>query len=169
MAHSYSSEYPLEVVVDEGIKAFFEEFYKTSDTPDAHDKYADSFTGDATLIMASKKAVGREGKFYLFAFVARFCSIFRPDTQRLRDMWPSGSSSKSLGLALGIALIFDLQRFWPLEKACGQLLLHGKINSILTLGWNAKSRKLVFIPHLRSSLLDQTRMSLCFMALLPIL
>ena len=84
MAHSYSSQYPLEVVVDEGMKAFFEEFYKTSDTPGAHDKYADSFTGDATLIMASKKAVGREGKFHLFAFVARFCSIFRPDTQRLR-------------------------------------------------------------------------------------
>jgi hypothetical protein len=56
MAHSYSSQYPLEVVVDEGMKAFFEEFYKTSDTLDAHDKYADSFTGDATLIMASKKA-----------------------------------------------------------------------------------------------------------------
>jgi len=61
MAHSYSSQYPLEVVVDEGIIAFFEEFYKTSDTPDAHEKYADSFTSDATLIMASKKTVGREG------------------------------------------------------------------------------------------------------------
>ena len=133
MAHSYSSQYPLEVVVDEGMKAFFEEFYKTSDTLDAHDKYADSFTGDATLIMASKKAVGREGKFqvHLFAFVARFCSIFRPDTQRLRDVWPSGSFSKSLGLVLRIALIFDLQRFWLLEKACGQLLPRGKINSIL--------------------------------------
>jgi hypothetical protein len=76
MAHSYSSQYPVKVAVDEGIIAFFEEFYKTSDTPDAHDKYADSFTGGATLIMASKKAVGREGKFYLFAFVARFCSMF---------------------------------------------------------------------------------------------
>jgi hypothetical protein len=75
MAHSYSSQYPLEVVVDEEIKAFFEEFYKTSDALDAHDKYADFFTGDATLIMASKKAVGREGKFHLFAFVARLFNI----------------------------------------------------------------------------------------------
>jgi len=46
--------------VDDGIKTFFEEFYNTSDTPDAHDKYADSFTQDATLVMASKKGVGRE-------------------------------------------------------------------------------------------------------------
>jgi hypothetical protein len=61
MAHSYKSEYPPGVQADDGIKAFFEEFYKTSDTPDAHEKYADSFTGDATLIMASKKGVGREG------------------------------------------------------------------------------------------------------------
>jgi hypothetical protein len=61
MAHSYKSQYPIGVQVDDGIKAFFEEFYKTSDTPDAHEKYADSFTGDATLILASKKGVGREG------------------------------------------------------------------------------------------------------------
>jgi len=61
MAHSYKSEYPAGVQVDDGIKAFFEEFYKTSDTPDAHEKYADSFTGDAALVMASKKVVGREG------------------------------------------------------------------------------------------------------------
>jgi hypothetical protein len=61
MPHSYKSEYPAGVQVDDGIKAFFEEFYKTSDTPDAHEKYADSFTGDATLVMASKKVAGREG------------------------------------------------------------------------------------------------------------
>lgn len=60
MAHSYKSEYPAGVELDDGIKAFFEEFYKTSDTPDVHEKYADSFTKDATLIMASKKGVGRE-------------------------------------------------------------------------------------------------------------
>jgi hypothetical protein len=62
MAHSYKSEYPPGVQIDDDIKAFFEEFYKTSDTPDAHDKYADSFTRDATLVVASKKGVGREGK-----------------------------------------------------------------------------------------------------------
>jgi hypothetical protein len=44
-------------------------------------------------------------------------------------VWPSGTSSKSLGLVLRIALIFDLQRFWLLEKACGQQLPHGKIKS----------------------------------------
>jgi hypothetical protein len=66
MPHSYKSEYPPGVQVDDGIKAFFEEFYQTSDTPDAHEKYADSFTGDATLLVASKKAVGTEGIKLLF-------------------------------------------------------------------------------------------------------
>ncbi|KAG0646719.1 hypothetical protein D0Z07_6239 [Hyphodiscus hymeniophilus] len=60
MSHSYASEYPPGVQVDEGIKAFFEEFYKTSDTPDAHDKYADSFTDGAVLVMASKRVQGRD-------------------------------------------------------------------------------------------------------------
>ncbi|EON63447.1 hypothetical protein W97_02675 [Coniosporium apollinis CBS 100218] len=55
---SYTSDYPS-TDFDADFKKFFEEFYATSDTPDAHDKYADSFTEDATLIMASKKAKGR--------------------------------------------------------------------------------------------------------------
>ncbi|MCJ1369412.1 hypothetical protein MMC20_000623 [Loxospora ochrophaea] len=41
------------------VQAFFTEFYKTSDTPDAHEKYADAFTEDATFILASKTAKGR--------------------------------------------------------------------------------------------------------------
>ncbi len=68
MAHSYKSEYPQGVQVDDGIKAFFEEFYKTSDTTDAHEKYADSFTKDATIIVASKKAVGSEGMKSMFSY-----------------------------------------------------------------------------------------------------
>jgi hypothetical protein len=68
MAHSYKSEYPTGIQVDEGIKQFFEEFYKISDaapaSPDAHEKYADAFTKDATLIVASKKGVGRDGEIY---------------------------------------------------------------------------------------------------------
>jgi len=60
MSHSYASEYPPHVSAADGIKAFFEGFYKLSDTPDAHEAYADSFTENATLVMASKKCVGRE-------------------------------------------------------------------------------------------------------------
>jgi len=60
MSHSYRSEVPQGIELDDGIRAFFEEFYKTSDTPDAHDKYADSLTADADFIMASKKAKGRD-------------------------------------------------------------------------------------------------------------
>lgn len=56
---TYTSEYPP-VDFDPAYKKFFEDFYATSDTPDAHDKYIKHFTKDATLIMASKKAVGSD-------------------------------------------------------------------------------------------------------------
>jgi hypothetical protein len=62
MPHSYTSEYPSGVQIDDGIKKYFEDFYKTSDTPDLHEKYAGSFTEDATFVLASKKAVGRAGR-----------------------------------------------------------------------------------------------------------
>lgn len=57
---SYASDYP-QVEIDADVKKFFEEFYQTSDTAGAHEKYADAFTPDATLIMASKKVKGRDG------------------------------------------------------------------------------------------------------------
>jgi len=63
MSHTYTSTYPSGITIDEGIKTFFEEFYKISDTPSAHEKYVDQFTNDAVLVMASKKGVGRDGMF----------------------------------------------------------------------------------------------------------
>lgn len=60
MPHTYKSTYPPYTKVDSGIVQFFEDFYKLSDTPDAHDEYVDQFTKDATLVMASKKGVGSE-------------------------------------------------------------------------------------------------------------
>lgn len=56
---SYVSEYPS-VDFDPALRRFFEEFYSISDTPDAHEKYVQQFTKDATLIMASKTAKGHE-------------------------------------------------------------------------------------------------------------
>ncbi|PSN67940.1 hypothetical protein BS50DRAFT_572921 [Corynespora cassiicola Philippines] len=56
---SYASEYPA-VEFDPAYKKFFEEFYAISDTPDAHPRYVDQFTSDATLVMASKRAKGSD-------------------------------------------------------------------------------------------------------------
>lgn len=56
---NYKSETQLDL--DPDFKSFFEDFYATSDTPDAHDHYVKYFTKDATLIMASRKAEGSEG------------------------------------------------------------------------------------------------------------
>lgn len=57
---SYASKWPA-VEVDPAFKKYFEEFYRTSDTPDAHDKYVEQFTNNATLTMASKTATGSDG------------------------------------------------------------------------------------------------------------
>ncbi|KFH44092.1 hypothetical protein ACRE_051360 [Hapsidospora chrysogenum ATCC 11550] len=62
---SYKSDYPAGVSVDPEIVAFFEEFYRISDTPGAHDEYVDLFTQDATFKLASKQATGHEGVFGL--------------------------------------------------------------------------------------------------------
>ncbi len=61
MGSPYTSQYPEGVVVPPAVVEFFQEFYKTSDTPDAHVKYADLFTDDATFILASKLSSGRDG------------------------------------------------------------------------------------------------------------
>ena len=58
--HDYKSETQLDL--DPDFKLFFEDFYATSDTPEAHEHYVSYFTGDATLIMASKTVKGSDGE-----------------------------------------------------------------------------------------------------------
>lgn len=60
MASYISPVVPTGISVDPRAVAFFDTFYKTSDTPTAHEQYAKSFLPDATLIMASKKVAGFE-------------------------------------------------------------------------------------------------------------
>jgi hypothetical protein len=68
MAHTYKSAYPPGIQIDDGINAYFEEFYKTSDTPDTHEKYAESFTKDATLVMGLKVGRGYDDIFQTLPF-----------------------------------------------------------------------------------------------------
>ncbi|KAK4541744.1 hypothetical protein LTR36_007453 [Oleoguttula mirabilis] len=56
----YQASVPGDDLVKPEIRTYFERFYETSDTPDAHEKYAQSFTKDAKLIMASNEANGRD-------------------------------------------------------------------------------------------------------------
>ncbi|KAF2207435.1 hypothetical protein CERZMDRAFT_107761 [Cercospora zeae-maydis SCOH1-5] len=56
----YSASVPADGTVKPEIRSFFETFYAISDTPDGHERYADQFTPDGVLIMASNKVQGRE-------------------------------------------------------------------------------------------------------------
>ncbi|KAE8451295.1 hypothetical protein EG329_004460 [Mollisiaceae sp. DMI_Dod_QoI] len=60
--HTYASKSPPGIQVDSGIKQFFEEFYKISDTgtEEAHELYADSFVKDGIIIMGIKIGRGRD-------------------------------------------------------------------------------------------------------------
>ncbi|UNI17583.1 hypothetical protein JDV02_003915 [Purpureocillium takamizusanense] len=60
MSHSYKAEYPAGASVDPGIVQFLQDFYAVSDVPGEHDRYVDMLTEDATFIMASKRARGRD-------------------------------------------------------------------------------------------------------------
>ncbi|KAF2798106.1 hypothetical protein K505DRAFT_414601 [Melanomma pulvis-pyrius CBS 109.77] len=55
---SYASSYPS-IPFDPAYKAYFENFYAVTDDPNAHEAYADLYTPDATLVMASKRVKGR--------------------------------------------------------------------------------------------------------------
>lgn len=55
--------------------AFMEDFYRTSDTESLHEKYVQSFTEDATLIMGPKEAKGASGMFEFFSFIY-LCRIY---------------------------------------------------------------------------------------------
>jgi len=57
---SYTSSWPTDSQQDPAVAKFFEQFYKISDTPDGHETYANQFTRNATLVMVSKKAEGRD-------------------------------------------------------------------------------------------------------------
>jgi hypothetical protein len=57
----YEASVPEDGSLQAGIASFFEAFYAISDTADAHEQYADHFTRDAKLIMASKETSGRQG------------------------------------------------------------------------------------------------------------
>lgn len=61
MSHSYASQYPPNVPVNPEIVRFFETFYETSDTEEAHERYVHNFTTYATFILASKTAKGHKG------------------------------------------------------------------------------------------------------------
>ncbi|KAF2486575.1 hypothetical protein BDY17DRAFT_291722 [Neohortaea acidophila] len=55
----YTASVPPDGQVRPEIVEYFERFYAVSDTPDAHDKYAQLFTKDAKLIMGPAESNGR--------------------------------------------------------------------------------------------------------------
>jgi hypothetical protein len=57
----YTAAVPDDGQVKPEIRSFFEEFYKRSDTPGDHERYAQSFAKSGKLIMGPNEANGRDG------------------------------------------------------------------------------------------------------------
>ena len=72
---SYVADVPEGIFFDPEYRKFFENFYAISDTSGAHEQYANQFTPNATVIMASKRVQGTAGTSKTFQ---RFrTSLFR--------------------------------------------------------------------------------------------
>jgi hypothetical protein len=61
MMSQYIASVPQGGQVRSEIQTFFEEFYKVTDNPVAHDRYVDMFTNDAKIFMGVNEFTGREG------------------------------------------------------------------------------------------------------------
>jgi hypothetical protein len=99
MAHSYKFSCPPNLDVDPGIVAFFEKFYEVSDTPPAHEEYADSFTQDATFQIGIKQVKGKDDIF----------------TMR-KGMWEVVTSRKH-----------TVYKVFPYGENATELMLYGKV------------------------------------------
>lgn len=58
---NYNPAYPSNIPVDDGIKEFITTFYTVSDTPGKNQEWVEYFRDDATLVMATQKAIGKKG------------------------------------------------------------------------------------------------------------
>lgn len=65
MTSQYIASVPSDGSIPSEIVEYFSKFYEISDSPANHEKYADMFTADGTIIMASNRVQGREGKVFL--------------------------------------------------------------------------------------------------------
>ncbi|QIW95471.1 hypothetical protein AMS68_000989 [Peltaster fructicola] len=54
----YAASVPADGSVSPAIQKFFESFYRTSDTGEAHEAYAEHFTKDGTLVMIADEVKG---------------------------------------------------------------------------------------------------------------
>jgi hypothetical protein len=95
MAHSYKSSYPPHLSVDPGIVAFFKKFYEVSDTPSAHEAYADSFTSDATFQIGIKQVKGKDD---IFAMRKGMWEVVTSRKHTVYKVFPYGANATELML-----------------------------------------------------------------------
>lgn len=98
-SHSYSFSTPPSTTLDPGIVKFLENFYKVSDTPSAHDAYADSFADDATFQIGIKQVKGK------------------PDILTMRKgMWDAVTSR-----------LHTVYKVFPYGEGATELMLYGRV------------------------------------------
>lgn len=87
----YTASVPPGGQVRPEIQAFYEEFYKVTDTPDAHERYIDMFTSDAKIIMGVNEFNGQNG----------ICLAFPLARTKLFDANRHDQKSPNSGMACG--------------------------------------------------------------------
>ncbi|KAH8682639.1 hypothetical protein BX600DRAFT_506213 [Xylariales sp. PMI_506] len=138
MSAPYTFEKPS-VTLDPGIYGFLEQFYRISDTPGDHDVYADQFTADATLIMASKTSQGTAGSYHPFLARSRqklpgnisrtFTDAYhRPlDIKAFREsMWTHVAERKH-----------TVHKVFAISPQLSEVMLYGKVEYKMKTGANS--------------------------------
>ncbi|KAH7358801.1 hypothetical protein B0T11DRAFT_341029 [Plectosphaerella cucumerina] len=101
MTHSYESEWPQGVTVDQDLVAFFRSFYEISDIEGVVDQYVDQFTPDATFIPATRTLKGHD---QIRAIRAAQWQKVGKRTHSIDKIFPFGSNSNELMLYGTVAM-----------------------------------------------------------------
>jgi hypothetical protein len=140
MSSQYTASVPSGDLVKPEIVAFYEKFYEISDTASAHEQYADSFTKDGKLIMASNETTGREGTLVLLARSVRSPMSLRNRTcivKMRHGMWEKVSKRSH-----------KPAKIFTFGKDSGEVMLYGTVDYILKDGKSATDIEWAARAHL---------------------
>ena len=56
-----STQYPINIEAEDGVKDFILSFYELSDMPGKHEEWLGFYSTDAVLVMANDRAEGHQG------------------------------------------------------------------------------------------------------------
>ena len=117
----YVAEIPDGVFFDPEYRKFLKDFYATSDIPGAHEKYANQFTLDATVIMASHRVKGTTGIIseHFGLLIPSSPDFFLAIIEMRKKMWEKVASRKHTP-----------EKIYPFGSNSDHVMIHGVVDYV---------------------------------------